>query len=182
MSDDNLLERAKALRELPICRELIAEVERLRSVISEPVKSFGTMELVSWVNQLQKTISEYPDAEWGNWPFVLMMGVHCENFSKRWHSPTIELMAARIKELEAVLADMSRRAEWLLATVTEDEAYRVRLEAAFLKARQCPTCKGEGTIHPIGQPIDSICPKCLGDPESMAREALERIKEGRKDD
>ena len=86
---------------LPICRELIAEVERLRSVISEPVKSFGTMELVSWVNQLQKTISEYPDAEWGNWPFVLMMGVHCENFSKRWHSPTIELMAARIKELEA---------------------------------------------------------------------------------
>ncbi len=77
------------------------EVERLRSVISEPVKSFGTMELVSWVNQLQKTISEYPDAEWGNWPFVLMMGVHCENFSKRWHSPTIELMAARIKELEA---------------------------------------------------------------------------------
>lgn len=93
--------------QLLLCKEaneaeqLQNEVERLRSVISEPVKSFGTMELVSWANQLQKTISEYPDAEWGNWPFVLMMGVHCENFSKRWHSPTIELMAARIKELEA---------------------------------------------------------------------------------
>jgi len=64
----------------------------------------------------------------------------------------------------------------LLKERDEMAAFIERLEAAFLKARQCPTCKGEGTIHPIGQPIDSICPKCLGDPESMAREALERIK------
>ena len=99
--DGSIDHRYWAFRSVELLPELIAEVERLRSVISEPVKSFGTMELVSWMNQLQKTISEYPDAEWGNWPFVLMMGVHCENFSKRWHSPTIELMAARIKELEA---------------------------------------------------------------------------------
>ena len=112
---------------LPICRELIAEVERLRSVISEPVKSFGTMELVSWVNQLQKTISEYPDAEWGNWPFVLMMGVHCENFSKRWHSPTIELMAARIKELEAEVEAKQANNEYL-QKMTE-EAYQKGLNA-----------------------------------------------------
>ena len=105
---------------------------------------------------------------------------------------------ARIKELEAIVDFKSNSAEhWykeymtvykikrtadndrLTRILEEKEAYIKRLEAAFLKARQCPTCKGEGTIHPIGQPIDSICPKCLGDPESMAREALERIKEER---
>lgn len=79
---------------------------------------------------------------------------------------------ARIKELEEANRNIDKRRD-------EMAAFIERLEAAFLKARQCPTCKGEGTIHPIGQPIDSICPKCLGDPESMAREALERIKEER---
>lgn len=79
---------------------------------------------------------------------------------------------ARIKELEEANRNIDKRRD-------EMAAFIERLEAAFLKARQCPTCKGEGTIHPIGQPIDSICPKCLGDPESMAREALERIKEGK---
>lgn len=82
---------------------------------------------------------------------------------------------ARIKELEEANRNIDKRRD-------EMAAFIERLEAAFLKARQCPTCKGEGTIHPIGQPIDSICPKCLGDPESMAREALERIKEGGKDE
>ena len=81
----------------------------------------------------------------------------------------IERQAARIKELEEANRNIDKRRD-------EMAAFIERLEAAFLKARQCPTCKGEGTIHPIGQPIDSICPKCLGDPESMAREALERIK------
>jgi len=81
----------------------------------------------------------------------------------------IEQQAARIKELEEANRNIDKRRD-------EMAAFIERLEAAFLKARQCPTCKGEGTIHPIGQPIDSICPKCLGDPESMAREALERIK------
>ena len=104
----------------------------------------------------------------------------------------IELLAARIKELEALNELNHKNMRSWLDTTTDKEfldnlsseigfkdAYIKRLEAAFLKARQCPTCKGEGTIHPIGQPIDSICPKCLGDPESMAREALERIKEER---
>ena len=81
----------------------------------------------------------------------------------------VEHQAARIKELEEANRNIDKRRD-------EMAAFIERLEAAFLKARQCPTCKGEGTIHPIGQPIDSICPKCLGDPESMAREALERIK------
>ena len=113
---------------------LIAEVERLRSVISEPVKSFGTMELVSWVNQLQKTISEYPDAEWGNWPFVLMMGVHCENFSKHWHSPTIELMAARIKELEAEVEAKQANNEYL-QKMTE-EAQGIMQESQLLLCKE----------------------------------------------
>lgn len=81
----------------------------------------------------------------------------------------IELLAARIKELEEANRNIDKRRD-------EMAAFIERLEAAFLKARQCPTCKGEGTIHPIGQPIDSICPKCLGDPESMAREALEQLR------
>ena len=84
----------------------------------------------------------------------------------------IERQAARIKELEEANRNIDKRRD-------EMAAFIERLEAAFLKARQCPTCKGEGTIHPIGQPIDSICPKCLGDPESMAREALERIRSGK---
>ena len=81
----------------------------------------------------------------------------------------IERQAARIKELEEANRNIDKRRD-------EMAAFIERLEAAFLKARQCPTCKGEGTIHPIGQPIDSICPKCLGDPESMAREALEQLR------
>ena len=132
ISCDDWQAMAKAL--LAHINQQAAEVERLRSVISEPVKSFGTMELVSWVNRLQKTISEYPDAEWGNWPFVLMMGVRCENFSKRWHSPTIELMAARIKELEAEVEAKQANNEYL-QKMTE-EAQGIMQESQLLLCKE----------------------------------------------
>lgn len=167
MSNDNLLERAKEYREamrdnpdMPfaweIIDELIAEVERLRSE-DKPCM--------------------------------------CENFVELRDNLRAEIAAkdARIKELEAMIKQLGRLAfmhdvpidqiiAHFVAWGQSNYDYTTRLEAAFLKARQCPTCKGEGTIHPIGPPIDSICPKCLGDPESMAREALERMRAGGKDE
>ncbi len=129
--------------------ELIAEVERLRS---HHIQIMGKIR--AWI--LNDCAEVCRGFDWRD-----------EEISRQREE--IDAKDARIKELEEANRNIDKRRD-------EMAAFIERLEAAFLKARQCPTCKGEGTIHPIGQPIDSICPKCLGDPESMAREALERIK------
>ena len=78
------------------------------------------------------------------------------------------------------------------ARIKELEAYIERLEAAFLEAKRCPTCNGKGFIRDpylsrvrgliIDESIDRICPMCEGKGEENAREELERIKEGGKDE
>ena len=159
--------------------ELIAEVERLQDLIDKPPEE------ADWVADYHLLQSALDG------PII--------DAARKWHAAYRKAQNSnlmRAKEVERLRSEnkiISDRAahhdrqdaqeiELLAARIAELRAYIKRLEAAFLKARQCPTCKGEGTIHPIGQPIDSICPKCLGDPESMAREALERIKEGGKDE
>lgn len=153
MSDDNLLERAKALRETALPR-------RICSIPGQT--GYGNPSLnkgwdFSAVDELVRVVV-----------------------------PELITEVERLRSLNESLMengnDLRTRCQKAEARIKELEAEKERIESAFLKARQCPTCKGEGTIHPIGQPIDSICPMCLGDPESMAREELERIKEGRKDD
>ena len=135
--------------------ELIAEVERLRS---HHIQIMGKIR--AWI--LNDCAEVCRGFDWRD-----------EEISRQREE--IDAKDARIKELEEANRNIDKRRD-------EMAAFIERLEVAFLKARQCPTCKGEGTIHPIGQPIDSICPMCLGDPESMAREALERIRNGGKEE
>lgn len=75
---------------------LKAEVSRLQKIISEPVASFGTSELITWADKLQEIIAEYPEEERGDIPFVMTMGAHLEKFVKAWNSPTIREKDARI--------------------------------------------------------------------------------------
>ena len=70
------------------------EVKRLQNIISGPVKSFGTPELLEWANGLQKIIADYPESERGELPFVMLMGSHLEKFAKSWNSPAMKRLEA----------------------------------------------------------------------------------------
>ncbi len=95
---------------------------------------------------------------------------------------------ARIKKLEAEKRRLEARVEYC-----HDQTQLIeRLKAAFLKAKRCPTCNGKGVIRDpylsrvrgliIDESIDRICTMCEGKGEEKAREALERIKEGGKNE
>jgi hypothetical protein len=79
------------------------EVMRLHEIISEPVRSFGTPELIAWANRLHEIIAEYPEENRGNAAFVFTMGDHLEKFVKAWNSQTIANLEQRITELEGAL-------------------------------------------------------------------------------
>jgi hypothetical protein len=83
------------------------EIERLQRIVSEPVESFGTPELVAWVGGLQKILLDFPEEERGQIPFVIMMGCHLEKFAKSWNSPAIASQAKRIAELEADIEQLT---------------------------------------------------------------------------
>lgn len=87
-------------------KRLKEENARLRAIISEPVESFGTPELVSWADKIQRILSAYPEEERGNWPFVLDMGAHLQKFVKSWNDPEMAAKDARISELEAINAKL----------------------------------------------------------------------------
>ena len=70
------------------------QITRLQKVISEPVESFGTPELLEWANGLQKIIADYPESERGELPFVMLMGSHLEKFAKSWNSPAMKRLEA----------------------------------------------------------------------------------------
>ena len=72
----------------------VDEITRLQKVISEPVESFGTPELLEWANGLQKIIADYPESERGELPFVMLMGSHLEKFAKSWNSPAMKRLEA----------------------------------------------------------------------------------------
>ena len=94
----------------------------------------------------------------------------------------IERQAARIKELEEANRNIDKRRD-------EMAAFIERLEAAFLEAKRCPTCNGAGKLidvvisRNLGRvESERVCPLCEGKWEEKAREALERIKAGGKDE
>lgn len=91
------------MHELKATEDLEAENARLRAIISEPVESFGTPELVSWADKIQRILSAYPEEERGNWPFVLDMGAHLQKFVKSWNDPEMAAKDARIAALERAL-------------------------------------------------------------------------------
>ena len=77
-----------------VCDDQAEEIKRLQKVISEPVESFGTPELLEWANGLQKIIADYPESERGELPFCMLMGSHLEKFAKSWNSPAMKRLEA----------------------------------------------------------------------------------------
>ena len=89
------------------------EIERLQAIITEPVESFGTPELITWARELQVIIAEYPESERGSLVFVMRMGSHLEKFSKGWNCMAMKQQAARIAELEGWLIEERASYLWL---------------------------------------------------------------------
>lgn len=140
--------QAKAAEALPVACE---EIERLQKIISEPVESFGTPELVAWAEGLQKILADFPEEERGRIPFALTMGCHQEKFAKSWNSPvmqeqakqiedrnliighmqaTSEIQAKRIAELEKALVE--ERARWMLEGPESDDRF------SYANIHECP--------------------------------------------
>lgn len=99
---------------------------------------------------------------------------------------------ARIKELEAEAQEYHDKKEEALTLCAGQNRYIERLEAAFLEAKRCPTCNGKGMIrhtvmHRVKDRMEDMsfnqtCPLCSGKGEQKAREALEKIRAGGKDE
>jgi hypothetical protein len=102
------------------------EIERLQKVISEPVDSFGTPELITWAEGLQKIISDFPEGERGQIPFALTMGDHLEKFAKSWNSSVMQEQAKRIVELEGWLVEETAWSEYNAETqgIRQDPPYQ----------------------------------------------------------
>lgn len=88
------------ISEVARLKAALDEIERLQRIISEPVESFGTQDLVAWTEGLQKILLDFPEEERGQIPFVVTMRSHLEKFAKSWNSPVIEGQAERISVLE----------------------------------------------------------------------------------
>ena len=100
------------------------KIKRLQMIISEPVESFGTAELLAWAAELQAIIAKWPESERGNLPFVMEMGSHLEKFANGWNSPTIKWQAAYAVRLEAAYLDEARE--------------NIQATREFLQERQTP--------------------------------------------
>jgi hypothetical protein len=79
---------------------LLDEIDGLEKVISAPVESFGTPELIAWCQELSRLL-DVPENERGEIAFVLSVGCHLEKFAKSWNSPTMAAKDEHIAELEA---------------------------------------------------------------------------------
>ena len=84
----------------------------------------------------------------------------------------IELLAARIRELEEANRNIDKRRD-------EMAAFIERLEAAFLEAKRCPTCNGAGKLidvvisRNLGRvESERVCPLCEGKWEEKARQQI----------
>lgn len=170
--------------------ELIAEIGRLRSEIMQPIETFGTPELVAWIEDMHRLVVDYPEPERGQIPFVMEMGELLTRGMKSWTADK----DARIKELEASIRQLGSLAfmgnkpldqiiAHFIAWGQSNYEYTERLEAAFLEAKQCPTCEGAGEIRDVvisqalGRvEVTRVCPLCEGRGEENARAALEKIK------
>ena len=97
----------------------VDEITRLQKVISEPVESFGTPELLEWANGLQKIIADYPESERGELPFCMLMGSHLEKFAKSWNSPAMKRLEDALVE-ERAAAIMHGASFCLVACTDED--------------------------------------------------------------
>lgn len=151
---------------LPICRELIAEVERLRSLIDKPpeeadwVADYHLLQSAldgPIIDAARKWHAAYRKAQNSN----LMMAKEV----KRLRSENREL-----KKTDVWANDVIKEHESLNARIKELEANNKRLETEFLEAtKEIVYATHEGRDAPEGE--DAYA-------EKVAREALERIKNG----
>ena len=100
------------------------QIKRLQMIISEPVESFGTPELIAWAEELQAIVAKYPESERGDLPFVMLMGCHMEKFAKSWNCAAMKQQAEQIKRLEAAYLDEARE--------------NIQATKEFLQDRQTP--------------------------------------------
>ena len=96
----------------------------------------------------------------------------------RQDAKEIELLAARIAELEAGKLMYEEIAESYQIGVDDLRAYIKRLEAAFLEAKSRLIQVTENKSNPCGLPLRYTA----SERNAMARDALERIKAGGKDE
>ena len=71
---DDIIRKATTADYIETIDNLRAEVERLRSEIMQPVETFGTPELVAWIEELHHMVMDFPESERGQIPFVMGMG------------------------------------------------------------------------------------------------------------
>lgn len=140
------------------------EIERLRAMLSYPLAAFGTPELVGWIAEMQKLVDDTPESERGQIPFVMQMGALLERGMNSWQS-------SKIKELETrwhqKYEELYRITENYIKCLHKKEEECKRLEADFMKSHTIPIIKDGEYIRLH---------------EKEAREELERIKEGGKNE
>lgn len=152
-------------------KEYAKEIERLQRIISEPVESFGTPELIAWAEGLQKIIADYPEEERGQIPFALTMGCHLEKFAKSWNSPAMQEQAKQIEDRNLIIGHMQATSEIQAKRIAELE--RIidifgpvdgdQLEALLAYRK----CKGH----------DDIATQSLGRAAKAAR-AVQQLRQG----
>jgi len=166
-----------------------AEVGRLRSLencVSLVIDRQGKTN-AALLGQID-VISAYLDAElveWKNGDQIAEIAIKFMDLQKQKLNDANSQIAAkdaRIKELEEANRNIDKRRD-------EMAAFIERLEAAFLEAKRCPTCNGAGKLidvvisRNLGRvESERVCPLCEGKWEEKAREALEEIKTGGKDE
>ncbi len=174
---------------IELAREMKEEVGRLRSLencVSLVIDRQGKTN-AALLGQLD-VISAYLDAElveWKNGDQIAEIAIKFMDLQKQKLNDANSQIAAkdaRIKELEEANRNIDKRRD-------EMAAFIERLEAAFLEAKRCPTCNGAGKLidvvisRNLGRvESERVCPLCEGKWEEKAREALEEIKTGGKDE
>jgi cell division septum initiation protein DivIVA len=134
--------------------EMQGEIERLQKVVSEPVESFGTPELIEWAEGLQKIIAEYPNEERGQIPFTMTMGCHLEKFAKSWNSPAMQTQAKRIAELESVGAKWAKEATRLhMKTLKQRAALKKLGQAKRARGKALVEERARRICHVPGDPV-----------------------------
>lgn len=124
-----------------------SDVNRLRAVIGEPVRSFGTLELIEWANGLQEIISEYPEGERDSIAFYFVLGGHLEKFAKSWNSPAMQELQRKNTSLREALEPFAKAAdmsdELNHGNIPDTASYYVRV-GDLRKAR---AALGSGDTH-----------------------------------
>lgn len=127
---DDIIRKATTADYIETIDNLRAEVERLRSEIMQPVETFGTPELVAWIEELHHMVMDFPESERGQIPFVMGMGELLTRGMKSW-------TAAKDARIDLLDSDQKRyHAAWMAAEEDkEEQAARIRELEAEVEAK-----------------------------------------------